>query len=73
MEAMPDLFYTFSGCLIKQSDINKIRNAMKDSKGPGNFRNLFIHVPNGRKDSVQVIPAAKDEFLNINNVSRDDC
>lgn len=46
---------------------------MKDSKGPGNFRNLLIHVPNGKKDSVQVIPAAKDEFLNINNVSRDDC
>ncbi|HIH6548447.1 TPA: phage portal protein, partial [Proteus mirabilis] len=58
-----------------QSDIDKIRNAMQNSKGPGNFRNLFIHAPNGKKDGVQVIPlseiAAKDEFLNINNVSRD--
>ncbi|EOT1550967.1 TPA: phage portal protein [Proteus mirabilis] len=59
-----------------QSDIDKIRNAMQNSKGPGNFRNLFIHAPNGKKDGVQVIPlseiAAKDEFLNIKNVSRDD-
>ncbi|MGG7385125.1 phage portal protein, partial [Escherichia coli] len=32
--------------------------------------------PNGKKDGLQIIPlsevAAKDEFLNIKNVSRDD-
>ncbi|MBU5604899.1 hypothetical protein KQJ18_23370, partial [Citrobacter sp. S55_ASV_140] len=46
------------------------------AKGPGNFRNLFMYSPNGKKDGIQIIPlsevAAKDEFLNIKNVSRDD-
>jgi capsid portal protein len=44
--------------------------------GIDNFRNLFIYSPNGKKDGIQIIPlsevAAKDEFLNNKNVSRDD-
>lgn len=59
-----------------QEDVNNIRHAMKSAKGPGNFRNLFMYSPNGKKDGIQIIPlsevAAKDEFLNIKNVSRDD-
>lgn len=59
-----------------QEDVNNIRTAMKSAKGPGNFRNLFMYSPNGKKDGIQIIPlsevAAKDEFLNIKNVSRDD-
>ena len=35
-----------------------------------------MYSPNGKKDGIQIIPllevAAKDEFLNIKNVSRDD-
>lgn len=59
-----------------QEDVNNIRHTMKSAKGPGNFRNLFMYSPNGKKDGIQIIPlsevAAKDEFLNIKNVSRDD-
>lgn len=59
-----------------EDDIDALRTALKEAKGPGNFRNLFLYSPNGKKDGVQVIPvsevAAKDEFLNIKNVSRDD-
>lgn len=59
-----------------QEDVNNIRQAMKSAKGLGNFRNLFMYSPNGKKDGIQIIPlsevAAKDEFLNIKNVSRDD-
>lgn len=59
-----------------QSDIDAIRTALKESKGPGNFRNLFLYSPNGKKDGIQLIPvsevAAKDEFFNIKAVSRDD-
>lgn len=59
-----------------QEDVNNLRNAMKSAKGPGNFRNLFMYSPNGKKDGLQIIPlsevAAKDDFLNIKNVSRDD-
>jgi PBSX family phage portal protein len=59
-----------------EGDVNAIRQALKDSKGPGNFRNLFMYAPNGKKDGIQLIPvsevAAKDEFFNIKNVTRDD-
>lgn len=59
-----------------QEDVNKIRQAMKSTKRPGNFRNLLMYSPNGKKNGIQIIPlsevAAKDAFLNIKNVSRDD-
>ena len=58
------------------ADVDAIKEAMRKSKGPGNFRNLFVYAPNGKKDGLQVIPmseiAAKDEFFNIKNVTRDD-
>lgn len=58
------------------TDIDVLRKAMKESKGPGNFRNLFMYAPSGKKDGIQVIPlsevAAKDEFFNIKSVTRDD-
>lgn len=60
----------------KQEDIDNLRKALKESKGPGNFRNLFMYAPGGKPDGLQLIPlaevAAKDEFLNIKNVTRDD-
>lgn len=62
--------------LQKEDDINKLRTALKDSKGPGNFRNLLLYAPGGKKDGINLIPvaevAAKDEFLSVKNVSRDD-
>jgi capsid portal protein len=49
---------------------------MKSAKAPGNFRNMFMYLPNAKKDGIQIIPlsvmAAKHKFLNIRNVSRDD-
>ncbi|WP_199153806.1 phage portal protein [Chromobacterium sp. ASV23] len=59
-----------------EQDIDNLRKALRDSKGPGNFRNLFMYAPNGKKDGLQLLPisevTAKDEFLNIKNVTRDD-
>lgn len=59
-----------------QENLNNIRQTMKKAKGQGNFRNLFIYSPNGKKDGIQIIPlsevAAKHEFINIKNVSWDD-
>ncbi|KZN43985.1 phage portal protein [Pseudoalteromonas luteoviolacea] len=61
---------------VDEKDVTTLRKALKDSKGPGNFRNLFLHSPGGDKDGMRLIPvsevAAKDEFLTIKNVSRDD-
>jgi PBSX family phage portal protein len=59
-----------------EADIDALRNALKNAKGPGNFRNLFVYSPNGKKGGLQLIPvsevAAKDEFNSIKNQTRDD-
>lgn len=53
-----------------------IKDRMQKAKGVGNFRNLFLYIPGGKKDGLQVMPIAaamtKDEFANIKNVTRDD-
>lgn len=65
-----------NGSNIDQADVDKLREALKGAKGPGNFKNLFLHAPGGDKDGIKLIPvsevAAKDEFLGIKNTTRDD-
>ncbi len=57
-------------------DIEALKTAMKNAKGPGNFKNLVVNTPGGKPDGLKVIPiaevGAKDEFLNVKNVTRDD-
>ncbi|MFM9768098.1 hypothetical protein, partial [Streptomyces scabiei] len=36
-----------------ESFVTDLREAMKNSKGPGNFRNLFMYAPGGKKDGIQ--------------------
>ena len=54
------------------SDVDRMRQAMRDTKGLGNFRNLFMYAPDG----IKILPlskvATKDDFFNINKASRDD-
>lgn len=61
---------------FEAADSEALEQAMAASKGPGNFRDLYLHIPNGKEKGVQVIPvgeaAAKDDFLNIKSVTRDD-
>lgn len=56
-----------------EEDIGALRQALKDSKGPGNFRNLFMYAPGGKKDGVQIMPisevAAKDDIGTINEIT----
>ncbi|WHU84796.1 phage portal protein [Pantoea agglomerans pv. betae] len=58
------------------SDIDRMRQAMRDTKGLGNFRNLFMYAPNGKPDGIKILPlsevATKDDFFNIKKASRDD-
>ena len=60
----------------KEEDIDSVRTALRQSKRPGNFRNLFVYVPSGTKDGIQLIPVsevvAKDEFNSIKGITRDD-
>lgn len=61
---------------LTEKDADALRKAMKDTKGVGNFRSMFVHLPNGKKDSIQLLhpgeAAAKDEFVGIKNITRDD-
>jgi len=61
---------------VADADVAALREALKSARGPGNFRNLFLHSPNGKKDGLQLIPvsevAAKDEFNSIKSTTRDD-
>lgn len=58
------------------ADIDALEEQLKQSKGPGNFRNLLLYAPNGKSDGIKLIPisevTAKDEFFNIKAISRDD-
>lgn len=61
---------------MQDKDSDALREALRRSKGPGNFRNLFLHIPGGDKDGVQIKPiaevAANDQFAAIKDVTRDD-
>lgn len=61
---------------FSDEDVDNIRDSLKQARGPGNFRNLFLQSTGGSKDSVKLIPisevAARDEFLGIKNTTRDD-
>ncbi|MDR5801906.1 phage portal protein [Caballeronia sp. LZ001] len=65
---------------VDPEDVDAIRQQLRETKNLGNFRNLFVHSAsrdgNGNKGSLELIPisevAAKDEFFNIKNITRDD-
>ncbi len=46
---------------------------MASSRGVGNFRSMFINIPNGNEKGIQLIPvgdiATKDEYEKIKNVT----
>jgi PBSX family phage portal protein len=69
------IFYSSSASL-EEADKNSIRDAVKSAKKLGNFRNLFLHIPNGKEKDIQIIPvgdfSTKDELQKIKNISRDD-
>jgi PBSX family phage portal protein len=61
---------------FSDGDVDSMRDALRKSKGPGNFRNLFVHSPTGKEAGIKLLPiaevGAKDEFMSIKNTTRDD-
>ncbi len=61
---------------FSEKDSQALRDAMRQSKGPGNFRNFFMHIPKGKENGVKILPigevGAKDEFLGIKDVTAQD-
>lgn len=62
--------------MANESDVDDLKEQLKQAKGKGNFKNLFLYAPDGKESGIKVIPlsdvVAKDEFANIKNTSRDD-
>lgn len=54
----------------------QLKEKIKGTKGLGNFRSMYVHIPDGNKDSVRILPvgdfSTKDELEKIKNLSRDD-
>lgn len=69
------ILYT-SDANLNEKDEKDLKEAIKKSKGPGNFKSMFLNIPNGKKDSVQIIPigdfSTRDEFEKIKNITRSD-
>lgn len=69
-------FILYATGQFAEGDIDALKDALRKSKGPGNFKNLVIQAPNGKPDGIKILPvaevAAKDEFLGIKNTTRDD-
>lgn len=69
------VFYT-SGSDLEEADQDRIQKAIEGTKGLGNFRNMYLHIPNGDAKAVQILPvgdfSSKDELTQIKNISRDD-
>ena len=61
---------------FSEKDSKALRDAMRQSKGPGNFRNFFLHIPKGKPEGVKILPigevGAKDEFLGIKDMTAQD-
>lgn len=55
---------------------NEIKDKIAQSKGMGNFRNMFINIPKGDPEGVKILPvgevSTKDEFANIKGSTAQD-
>lgn len=69
------IFYTNDPDLTEEDEDN-LRRQIESSKGVGNFRSMFVNIPNGGEKAIQLIPvgdvATKDEFEKIKNITRAD-
>lgn len=70
------IFYTNDPNMSDEMEA-EIKAKIENSKGVGNFKNMFVNIPQGSEKAIQLIPvgdlnSAKDEFANIKNISAQD-
>lgn len=69
------IFYATDPNLSKD-DEQELKEKIQASKGVGNFRSMFVNIPNGAEKGIQLIPvgdiATKDEFERIKNITAQD-
>ena len=56
--------------------VNELKAKIKGSKGVGNFKSMFVHVPGGDENAIRIMPigdkATADDFPAMKRVSQDD-
>ncbi len=61
---------------LSEEDENDLKQKIASSKGVGNFRSMFVNIPNGNEKGIQLIPvgdiATKDEFDRMKNITAQD-
>lgn len=61
---------------LKEDDKKAMQTAIENSKGAGNFRSMFVHIPGAGEKAVQIIPVgevgSKDDFERVKNITRND-
>ncbi len=61
---------------MSPEDEEMMKKSIESSKGVGNFRSMFVNIPNGDEKGIQLIPvgdiATKDEFERIKNITAQD-
>lgn len=61
---------------LSDDDEKMLKEKIASSKGVGNFRSMFVNIPNGQEKGIQLIPvgdiATKDEFERIKNITAQD-
>ncbi|WP_273822714.1 phage portal protein [Pseudomonas asplenii] len=69
------IFYTNDPDLTEEDEDN-LRAQISASKGVGNFRSMFVNIPNGKENAIQIIPVgdfqARDELEKVKNITRND-
>jgi PBSX family phage portal protein len=69
------VFYV-SEPLADQATVDALEEQLGSAKGIGNFKNMLVYIPKGKKDGIQIMPiadvTAKDEFSAVKTISRDD-
>jgi PBSX family phage portal protein len=69
------IFYTNDPDMTEE-DEDELRAQISSSKGVGNFRSMFVNIPNGKENAIQIIPVgdfqAKDELEKVKNITRND-
>ncbi len=63
------VFYS-SSISLEADDRDRIRSAIEGSKGIGNFRNMFLHIPNGREKDVQILSPSFYAILRVTHRMR---
>ena len=61
---------------LSAEDEEEMKKTIASSKGVGNFRSMFVNIPNGTEKGIQLIPvgdiATKDEFKAIKEITAQD-